>query len=656
MKSTRRSSKTSFRGLIAAAGLSLFAAGIAMAASSDKVTPGEFIVEPPTLIALGFEWRIEGDANRNAAVTLQYRETGDAGWRQGMPLLRLQNERVKSMSVDVTAPNMFAGSVFDLAPDTEYQVKLTMSDPDGVTGKSRKIVTARTRAEPQPAEGGKVYHVYPPGYQGVKQDPAFTGLLPAYYTGTAHADWSYAFPPRVEPGDVILVHAGLYKDDRFRYGSGMGTVFDGTYFLTQSGTPEKPIVIKAAGDGEVIFDGDDNHVLFNVMAANYNYFEGLTIRNTNVAFLAGQERIAGSSGITLKRNTFENVGIGITTEFSGSKNFYIADNSFTGRHDPQHLMGWVPRPPWVDLPGFPALVTSNFAVKVYGSGHVVAYNRVVGFHDGIDHATYGNPDGNPDTPRDRMPVAIDFYNNDIFNVSDNCIEADGAMYNIRVLRNRCLNQAHRALSTQPVFGGPVYFVRNIVYNAPQGGSVKYTASSSGILTYNNTLIGEVYQMGPASNQHYRNNLILGQGAYDEIFSVDTFTNYSSSDYNGFRPNKDVSKSFGWNSPPFATMADFAAEREVRSYQTLEAYATATGQDRHSVLIDYDVFVNVGMPDPSDVRRLYRAEELNFHLKAGAKAVDAGIDIPGVTDGYSGLAPDLGALEQGHPEPHYGPRP
>lgn len=29
--------------------------------------------------------------------------------------------------------------------------------------------------------------------------------------------------------------------------------------------------------------------------------------------------------------------------------------------------------------------------------------------------------------------------------------------------------------------------------------------------------------------------------------------------------------------------------------------------------------------------------------------------PNVTDGYSGNAPDLGALESGQPMPHYGPR-
>jgi len=46
----------------------------------------------------------------------------------------------------------------------------------------------------------------------------------------------------------------------------------------------------------------------------------------------------------------------------------------------------------------------------------------------------------------RSAFSIDFYNNDITNVDDNCVEADGAAHNIRVFRNRCFNDAHRALS------------------------------------------------------------------------------------------------------------------------------------------------------------------------------------------------------------------
>ena len=58
--------------------------------------------------------------------------------------------------------------------------------------------------------------------KGQRQEPAFTGLLAAYYTGSSHSDNFNTYPPRVQPGDTILVHAGVYKDDRFRYGGGLG--------------------------------------------------------------------------------------------------------------------------------------------------------------------------------------------------------------------------------------------------------------------------------------------------------------------------------------------------------------------------------------------------------------------------------------------------
>ncbi len=195
---------------------------------------------------------------------------------------------------------------------------------------------------------------------------------------------------------------------------------------------------------------------------------------------------------------------------------------------------------------FPPLLLSEFAVKVYGSGHVVAYNYIANFHDGVDHATYGNPDGTPNVVRDRLPVSIDFYNNDVTNVDDNCIEADGAAHNVRVFRNRCFNHGHRALSAQPVFGGPVYYIRNLVYHAPEGGALKTSSTPAGMVLYHNTLIAPVrWMLSGLSNIHFRNNLILGRSEAPEVFAVDTFTNYSTSDYNGFRPNADAPFSFQW---------------------------------------------------------------------------------------------------------------
>lgn len=623
---------------------------------NNKTEIKDLIIEPTTLIAAGFEWYIEGDDNRNAAVDVQYRKASSGNWIEGLPLMRLQREELNAIYGAFTyiAPNMFAGSLLDLEPGTSYDVQLTLSDPDGVDGKAMQQFQILTRAEPQPAAGGKVYHVYPPDFTGEKQQPAFTGLLAAYYLSANGADWFNAFPPRVVPGDVILVHAGLYKGDRFRYAESTGILFDGTYHLRQSGTREKPIAIKAAGDGEVIFDGAGNHILFDVMAADYLYFEGITIRNTEVGIQAGYKGLAGSVGLTVKHSRFEGVGRGIYTDWSGSREFYIADNVFIGNSHPDRLEGWIGRT-WQNTPGFPTPSTSELAVKVYGAGHVIAYNYVANFHDGIDHATYGLPDNYPNMDRDHMPVSIDIYNNDITNVDDNCIEADGAMFNIRVLRNRCFNQGHRALSTQPVFGGPVYFIRNVVYHAPEGGALKLTASTAGVLAYHNTFTSEVLAMGSVSNTHYRNNLILGQGTADEIFAVDTFTSYSDSDYNGFRPNPGKASAFALTQPEAGKLTDFTGKLQKQSFATLADYSAASGNDSHSVLVDYDIFTYVPQLTTSEPWLLYDPAKVDFQLRANSAAIDAGQRLPNINDGFTGKAPDLGAYEYGQPVPHYGPR-
>jgi hypothetical protein len=641
--------------------------GAAVAQPGSAVSAGELVVEPPTLISLGFEWYVEGDDDRDAAVAMAYRRRGDAEWRESLPLLRVQNERTFYVeTLHYTAPNMFAGSVFELDEDTEYEVRLTLTDPDGVTGQAERLVNVRTRAEPEPFPGGTTYHVYPFEHDGPKQEPAFTGLLAAYYRNALGGDWSRAAPPRVQPGDTILIHAGVYKDfDRLSYSHEIrsqyrtccGTPWDGTFYLSQDGTAERPIAIKAAGDGDVVFDGDGNNVLFNVMGADHTYFEGITFRNTNLAIEAGQKSIAGAVGLTVKHSTFDQVGVAIHSDWSGSKNFYIADNVMNGRNDPSYLIGWFSIWPWnqVEQQIERQRMQSYYAVAIYGSGHVLAYNRVTNFHDGLDHATYGMPDGYPNVPRDRMPVSNDIYGNDVSNMHDNCFETDGGMHNMRVFRNRCFNAGVGAMSPQPIFGGPVYFIRNVVYNSVYG-PLKIQADPSGILVYQNTYIGEIQQITPASNLHFRNNLILGQGARPAVFAIDTHTPWSSSDYNGFYANPAAEYSFQWNSPPSDVAVDYASPREVRRFETLAQYQRATGQDRHSRAIDYSVFVNAKAPDFSTPTKLVAPSEVDLTLAPGSRAIDGGVVLPGVTDGYRGRAPDLGAYEQGAALPHYGPRP
>jgi hypothetical protein len=99
--------------------------------------------------------------------------------------------------------------------------------------------------------------------------------------------------------------------------------------------------------------------------------------------------------------------------------------------------------------------------------------------------------------------------------------------------------------------------------------------------------------------------------------------------------------------------------EVRRFGTLEEYTRATHQDQHSVAVDYDIFVNVPKLDAQDVKKVqkvYKAEDFDFRLKPASAAVDRGVILPNITDGFAGQAPDLGALEVGQVLPHYGPRP
>jgi len=199
-----------------------------------------------------------------------------------------------------------------------------------------------------------------------------------------------------------------------------------------------------------------------------------------------------------------------------------------------------------------------------------------------------------------------------------------------------------------------------------------TNGAAGVLFYNNTILTET-SAGSSANVHWRNNLMLGENSAPAIFSVNTNTNYSSSDYNGFRPNPGAAFSFQWSSPRWGTQADYSglvsaggrggpagnSALETRRFPTLAEYSTVTHQDVHSVTVDYDVFMHVPHLDARDLQKVqmvYKAEDFDFRLKPGSAAVDRGVILFNVTDGFTGQAPDLGALESGQAPPHYGPRP
>lgn len=631
--------------------LILFAVGALHA--QDSTRAGNFHVEHPTLLNLGFEWAIDGDANRNATVEVRFRKQGTDEWTEALPLLRIGGERVyrEQYQMFYTVPDGFAGSILNLEPDTSYECEFTLKDPDGVSGTVQQRVTVATRAEPEPYEGGRVLHVYPADHEGPREEPSFIGLKHAYY-GPGRGDWTSVRTMKAQPGDTILIHAGLYRPERLNYVDPLSAPFTGSWSLSLKGTAEKPITIKAAGDGEAIFDGGGNHRLFDLMATEHHIFEGLTFRNTEVAMFAGEKEVMGAVALTVRDCRFEDVGVGVWTENAGSSDFLITDNLFLGREDQMRVIGWnqAGRRSAGIYPSHQ--LRSFFAVKVYGPGHVIAHNAIAYFHDAICISTYGPPEDD----LDRQPSSIDIYNNDIHLSNDDFIESDGGVHNIRVFQNRGVNAAHNGYSAQPMFGGPVYFYRNLLYNVAGGGAFKLNAIPAGILVYQNTLIGEQSAGGPYSNTHFRNNVFLGRDRPNRgIMTWGNATENYSSDYNGFRPNRGISAQYTWLAPEPGETAYEPASSDRRSFATLAEFQQATGQESHGIELDYDIFVDLEMPDITRRYHVYHSMDLNFQLRPGSAAVDAGEVLPTINDGYSGAAPDLGALELNRPEPHYGPR-
>src|SRR5262245_49179159 len=164
--------------------------------STTASQPGDVRPEPSTFHSLAVRWPVRGDANANAQVGVLYRRSGEIDWRAGLPLFRVTPESA-SPENRVAGGWLFAGSIVDLVPDTEYEVRLSLRDPDG--GAVDRILTMRTLAEPRQPSGMRTLYVVPVG-----QGPGGTGTAEDPFRGLAAAQAS------ARPGDLFIVRPGVY--------------------------------------------------------------------------------------------------------------------------------------------------------------------------------------------------------------------------------------------------------------------------------------------------------------------------------------------------------------------------------------------------------------------------------------------------------------
>ena len=87
------------------------------------------------------------------------------------------------------------------------------------------------------------------------------------------------------------------------------------------------------------------------------------------------------------------------------------------------------------------------------------------------------------------------------------------------------------------------------------------------------------------------------------------------------------------------------------YKTMQDFVQHTGHEQHATMLDFDIFEQ--FEKPSGENKPLPA--IDLRIRAACKAVDAGLVLPNINDGFGGNAPDLGAHEAGSEVPHYGPR-
>ena len=196
------------------------------------------------------------------------------------------------------------------------------------------------------------------------------------------------------------------------------------------------------------------------------------------------------------------------------------------------------------------------------------------------------------------------------------------MHNIRVMRNMFINHASHAFCNQPTLGGPVYWIRNIAYHLPAG-STRLTNGSAGVLFYNNTILSETGRGG-----HVERPLAQQPDARRERRAGD-LRRHHVHQLHVVRLQRLPAEPWRRRvvrvelAAAPAIAADFTGPgrdgdaRDAAASRRWPNTAQATGQDAHSVLVDYDVFVKVPRLDAQDaatVQRLYDARDLDFRLR------------------------------------------
>jgi parallel beta-helix repeat protein len=634
----------------------LLGAGLALApAGARSETVADALAVTPTFHAAGLRLSVTGDENGDAQAALFYRAAGADEWRPALPLARIDGRR-------------FAGSLFSLTPGTDYEARVVLTDPDD-ENPTEVTTTFQTRAEEvlgggrSAASGGRVWHVATNGRPGAKG-----GETTPLKTIQQAVD-------RAEPGDIVLVHPGIYRE---------------SVTVRQSGTPSDYLQIRAAGPG-VLLDGAEPRLeqvdtrdnwradgkgtywatlatAPGYVAANggrlYHYgtledlrasaagvaggwFYDPSTRRLMVALPNGGDPDTVPMQVARLPHAFLVDGVRCVSiegfEISAyglnafGKGIFLRDASHCiVRENRVHNVNvgiWVKgaaRDNLIEgnevfdtsLTGWPwervkATDADGAAITLAGGpGNVVRGNRLHGVFHGLVASTWD------DLTNEGYNTDLDVYDNEITDIGEDCLAPQGACINVRFWGNR-LSDMRVGLSLAPITVGPLYALRNSVVGFRQAWVRLSNGSAGPCYLYHNSAAttrpdaSGILGAGPWQNLVLRNNALQATGA--------TIADPQS----GGAPLPTDPASLD-NDALFTTDPSHFVMLANVPYATLVELQVGTGQE-----LD-------GLSDPPGFADPAAGD---LHLLPDSPLIDRAVPLPNVSDSFLGTGPDIGAYER-----------
>lgn len=443
----------------------------------DGLTVNDLIINP-TFEHISAHLNIGGDDNHNSTFFLEFRLTGTNTYYSAAQSMRAFPE----MTVDGLPinENFHAASAMFLQPNSSYDLKITIADPDG--GGIVIDTSILTQKMPASSETGNTVYVAPGngGGSGTLGNP-FLGIQAAVDVSS--------------PGDIIEVADGIYAP----------------FTITNNGTENAPIVIKSTNLHQAVIDGGNTSsgiVTIGSFADSIEHIiiDGFEIKNGSWGIDA-----QNTQNLTVRNNKIYDVEFGFYNrrENGWEHDQYVTNNEIIGNTSWPQLGGEIP---------------SERGIDIRGNRNVISYNSISNFGDGIS----------TDGPPYKVSYALDIHHNFINRVVDDLIEVDGVLSNVRVYRNKGFN-GRMGVSLAPIFGGPAYVFRNEFYNM-ETSTFKMNRSPAGLYIVNNTLAKE--ERGLTSDAGWQNTVFMNNAVLSGHYCFEEYGLVAGSsddwNYNGYK--------------------------------------------------------------------------------------------------------------------------